>query len=82
MVAPIDSATGLVTHSAKLRPPRVRHHELTRDGLLDQAAVQDAEILAVNAPAGTTHCPNYASDFSHCHPSSRLHPYPGQYRHI
>lgn len=53
MVAPIDSATGLVTHSAKLRPPRVRHHELTRDGLLDQAAVQDAEILAVNAPAGS-----------------------------
>ena len=53
MVAPIDSAAVPVTHSAKLRPPRVRHHELTRDALLDRTTIQEAEILAIKAPAGS-----------------------------
>jgi LuxR family maltose regulon positive regulatory protein len=52
MGAPLESATGFVTHSAKLRPPRVRHHELTREALLTEPHVRDAEILAISAPAG------------------------------
>ncbi len=40
------------TPSSKLRPPRVRHHELTRQALLEDPRVREAEILAIAAPAG------------------------------
>ncbi len=47
-----DSATVTSVPVSKLRPPRVRHSELTRTGLLEDPSVRDAEILAVCAPAG------------------------------
>ena len=40
------------TPASKLRPPRVRHHELTRGALLDDVSIRDAEVLAITAPAG------------------------------
>lgn len=37
---------------SKLRPPRVRHAEVTRDALLARLSERDAEIVAIQAPAG------------------------------
>lgn len=43
---------GVGVPASKLRPPRVRHSEVSREGLLDRISVRSAEILAVQAPAG------------------------------
>lgn len=41
-----------ITPTTKLRPPRVRHAEVTRSRLLDDPSVVEATILGVHAPAG------------------------------
>lgn len=48
----IDALTTSATPVSKLRPPRVRHSELTREALLDAAHLEQTEILAICAPAG------------------------------
>lgn len=40
------------TPASKLRPPRIRHAELTRSAILDRGRVAQAEILAIASPAG------------------------------
>lgn len=49
---PTESITSSGTPATKLRPPRVRHAELTRSVILEDPRIQEAEILAVAAPAG------------------------------
>lgn len=51
MPPPLSSLTAVVPVS-KLHPPRVRHSELTRCGLLQDPEISGAEILAIGAPAG------------------------------
>ena len=38
--------------ASKLRPPRVRHNEVTRTVLLQRLETQQSEIIAIQAPAG------------------------------
>ena len=49
---PIESINTSGTPATKFRPPRVRHAELTRSAILDDARISQAEILAITAPAG------------------------------
>lgn len=46
------AALTTTTPATKLRPPRVRHTELTRNCILEDDRVAVAEILAISAPAG------------------------------
>lgn len=48
----LDSIPASRTPASKLRPPRVRHVELTRSDILGAPGVALAEILAICAPAG------------------------------
>jgi hypothetical protein len=41
-----------ITPATKLRPPRVRHAEVTRSRLLEDPSVVEATIMGVHAPAG------------------------------
>ena len=51
-VMDVDSVTTPATPASKLRPPRVRHVELTREDLLSDPKILQAEVLAICAPAG------------------------------
>lgn len=47
-----ESLTTVSTPISKLRPPRVRHAEITRSRLLDEPRLGACEVLTVCAPAG------------------------------
>ncbi len=47
-----DALLAAGTPASKLRPPRVRHAELTRSAILDDDRLAQAEVLAIAAPAG------------------------------
>lgn len=51
-MAPLLASLTATVPVSKLRPLCVRHSELTRAALLQDPQVSNAEILAINAPAG------------------------------
>ena len=52
MVRSQESLFKTATPASKLRPPRVRHSELTRTAVLDDDQIEHAEVLAITAPPG------------------------------
>lgn len=47
-----DSLSAISTPRSKLRPPRVRHTEITRTALLERLLGTDCDVLAICGPAG------------------------------
>jgi LuxR family maltose regulon positive regulatory protein len=51
-VGPVNHLSEVVTPVSKLRPPRVRHAEITRHRILAHDRLGTCDVIAVRAPAG------------------------------